>query len=45
MEFSFGLRILLALGMALLLLTEGMPGLLAGLETLTAAAAALFRSS
>ncbi|HLU38823.1 MAG TPA: flagellar biosynthetic protein FliR [Planctomycetota bacterium] len=42
MEFSFGLRILLALLMALLLFTEGMPGLAASLQAITGGAAALF---
>ena len=45
MEFSFGLRILLALGMALLLLTDGMPGLIGSMQTITAGAIALFRGT
>ncbi len=45
MEFSFGLRILLAMGMALLLLTEGMPGLIGSMQTITTGAIALFRGS
>jgi flagellar biosynthesis protein FliR len=44
MEFSFGVRILVALALALLLLTHGMPGLIASMRELTAGAVALLRN-